>query len=83
MCVFSAATDYTETIRELDFNVEVTEVCINVPTTEDDIREVAEEEFSGSLINSENVPRLTIEPDEATVTITDDDGRTVTHMHTS
>lgn len=75
MCVISAATDYTATTRRLDFNADNTELCVDVTTTEDDIREEAEEEFSGTLTVIGNIPRLTVEPDEATVTVTDDDGR--------
>lgn len=53
------------------FNSANMEVCVEVATTEDDVFEDTEQ-FLGIL--SDNLPRLTVDPDSATVTVRDDDG---------
>ena len=55
----------------LTFTSEDLTRCVDVGTTEDETVEDPEI-FSGIL--SGNLPRLTINPEQATVTITDDDG---------
>lgn len=68
------------TTRRLDFNADNTELCVDVTTTEDNIRE-EEEEFSGTLNVIGNVPRLTVQPGDITVTVTDDYSRCTCCMH--
>lgn len=70
----SAGSDYTAISRQLDFSAGTTEQCVSVATTEDNILE-EEEQFRATLTNVGNIPRLTVQPDESTVTIPDDDGR--------
>ena len=63
--------DYTFTQRQLVFNSANMEVCVEVATVGDVIFEETEQ-FLGIL--SGNLPRLTVDPDSATVTIPNDDG---------
>ncbi len=56
---------------DLVFNETVNKVCIKVSTEEDDILE-ADEEFILTLDTSDS--GVVVDPDQATVTITDDDG---------
>lgn len=66
-----APSDYTATSRVLTFS-DSTEICVDVPTTEDNIFE-PDQNFVGRL--TDNVPRVTVSPATSTVTIQDDDGK--------
>ena len=64
----SDGSDYITTSRQLDFSVSNDEICTNVNTVEDDVFE-DDEQFRATLVGIGNLPRLTIQPDEATVNI--------------
>ena len=68
-----AGSDYITTSRQLDFSASNVEICTNVSTVEDDMFE-DDEQFRATLDDIGNLPRLTVQPDEATVTIENDDG---------
>ena len=72
MCV-SAGSDYFATSRQLDFSASTgtNPMCVDVDTIENGLFEETEQ-FIATLTG--NLPRLTVEPDEATVIILDDDG---------
>ena len=68
--IVAGGNDYTFIDRQLVFNSADTEVCVDVATTEDSTFEPMEQFLA---ILSGNLPRLTVDPDQATVTIQDDD----------
>ena len=65
----SAVSDYITTSRQLDFSASNVEICTDVNTVEDDVFE-DDEQFGATLDAIGNLPRLTVQPDEATVNIT-------------
>ena len=66
-----AGDDYQTTNQQLDFSPGALEQCVDVPTINDNVVE-SPENFFATLTGS--LPRLTVSPRMATVTIEDEDG---------
>ncbi len=66
-----AGADYTLVSDDLVFDETVNKVCRNVSTEEDDVLE-ADKEFILTLDTGDS--GVIVKPDQATITITDDDG---------
>ena len=73
VCVYgSAGSDYVTTRQQLDFSASDTEICVDVDTVENNLFE-DDEQFGATLVAFGNIPRLTVQPAQATVNIMDDD----------
>ena len=74
--VYIAGSDYVQTSMQLDFSAATgnSELCVNVATVENNQFE-SEEQFRANLQDANNLPRLTVQPNQATVTIEDNDGK--------
>ena len=66
-----AGNDYQTTNQQLDFSPRALEQCVNVPTIDNNVVESLED-FFATLTGS--LPRLTVSPRMATVTIEDEEG---------
>ena len=66
----AAPDDYTATTVELSFDADTNRSCVNIPIDDDNFFEDMEN-FTVSLNSSD--PDVTLVPDTAVVTITDDD----------
>ena len=75
LCISSAGTDYTAIVDDLTFSAAVNQVCRNVSTT-DDGKDEPNEQFELNLATTDG--NVILNPDVATVTITDADGEPVT-----
>ena len=71
-----APGDYDAITEVLIFSASVTRICRNVSSVEDDILE-EDEDFTLTLTTTDG--SVNLNPDEANVTIIDDDGMLIAH----
>ena len=72
--IFSAGLDYIAVSQVLEFSESVNIFTIMVPISVDTLAEV-DENFFGVLTLLDGVTGVTIDPEMAMITITDDDGK--------
>ena len=71
----SAPDDYTALNNTFQLSDEVVLQCVPVMITLDDVDEPAEECFTYSIASPSSVPGLTLNPTEATICVTDREGK--------
>ena len=79
MYCYIAGDDYTESTGDFTFTSanQAIPQCLNVPIIDDSVVE-GSETFLGLLSNTDNIPRLTLDPQQTTITIADDESKATT-----
>ena len=73
----TAPDDYTSvTNQQLTFGPGTTSIPVDIPIVNDNIVEL-EEQFTASLSLGTTASNVQVDPDLATISITDDDGKTI------
>ena len=72
--------DYTSLNAPLTFSSTTTRHTVPLSITEDNINERTEEFFARLSINTAPSGRVELEPQQATITITDNDGKISTYV---
>lgn len=70
-CIYTGGEDYDSVTADLLFNADSTRVCTRIPITNDDVDE--DDELFVATLSTED-PDISLAPDEADITIIDNDG---------